>query len=126
EAARADFMRAHAAAAEVIEEMAYAAHHRSEFMWPWEKEPRSVATGILDDETHDWLEVLEGMIRTGGWPLVVDEPTLMRANHLARGPAGVDVDHTGSAGLAGLLRLQSVGAIEPGERVAVLFTGVRR
>ena len=25
--------------------------NRSQFMWPWESVPKSIATGILDDET---------------------------------------------------------------------------
>ena len=104
----------------------YAAHHRSEFMWPWEQEPHSVAHGILDDETYDWLAVVEGMLATGGTPLVVDEETLEQANTLARAATGVDVDHTGSAGLAGLLALRQTGRVADDERVAVLFTGVVR
>ena len=104
----------------------YAAHHRSEFMWPWEQEPHSVAHGILDDETYDWLAVVEGMLATGGTPLVIDEETLEQANTLARAATGVDVDHTGSAGLAGLLALRQTGRVADDERVAVLFTGVVR
>ena len=46
----------------------YAAHHRSEFMWPWERSRASIAHGILDDETYDWLAVVEGMLATGGTP----------------------------------------------------------
>jgi threonine synthase len=60
-----------------------AAGHRSAFMWPWEAVPHSVATGILDDETYDWLAVLRGMNATGGTTVVVDEPTLMQANRMA-------------------------------------------
>ena len=67
------------------------------------EEPRSIAHGILDDETYDWLAVVEGMLATGGHPVVVDERTLVDANKLARLATGSDVDHTGSAGLAGLL-----------------------
>ncbi len=104
----------------------YAARHRSEFMWPWEHEPHSIAHGILDDETYDWLAVVESMLETGGQPLVVGEETLARANALAREATGIDVDHTGSAGLAGLLDLCAAGAVGPDERVAVLFTGVTR
>ena len=37
--------------------------HRAEFMWPWETEPHSVAHGILDDETYDWLAVVRGDAR---------------------------------------------------------------
>ena len=37
------------------------ASHRSQFMWPWEEPPHSVASGILDDETYDWLAILRGV-----------------------------------------------------------------
>ena len=104
----------------------YAARHRSEFMWPWEEEPRSVAHGILDDETYDWLAVAAGMAETGGDALVVDEEHLVRANALGRDATGIDVDPTGTAGLAGLLALREAGRVDDDERVAVLFTGVRR
>ena len=107
-------------------DLAYAATHRSEFMWPWERQPHSVAHGILDDETYDWLAVVEGMLATGGRPLVAAEETLVRANELAVEATGIDVDETGSAGLAGLLALREAGAVGDEERVAVLFTGVRR
>ncbi|HEU4942808.1 MAG TPA: pyridoxal-phosphate dependent enzyme [Gaiellaceae bacterium] len=107
-------------------DLAYARTHRSEFMWPWEQEPHSIAHGILDDETYDWLAVVEGMLATGGRPLVVGEETLADANRLARAATGIDVDPTGSAGLAGLLALRDAGEIGDDERVAVLFTGVVR
>ena len=42
------------------------ADHRSRYMWPWETEPASVAHGILDDETYDWLAVVRAMLVTGG------------------------------------------------------------
>ncbi|MCZ7589110.1 MAG: pyridoxal-phosphate dependent enzyme [Gaiella sp.] len=106
--------------------VAFAARHRSRFMWPWETEPRGVAHGILDDETYDWLAVVEAMRATGGRPLVVDDESLMAANALAREATGIDVDPTGSAGLAGLLALRAAGDLDPEERVAVLFTGVVR
>jgi threonine synthase len=95
-------------------------------MWPWEEEPRSVAHGILDDETYDWLAVVEGMLETGGEALVVDEPSLEAANALACETTGIDVDHTGSAGLAGLLDLRARGRVADDEKVAVLFTGAVR
>jgi threonine synthase len=104
----------------------YAATHRSRFMRPWETEPRSIAHGILDDETYDWLAVVEGMHATGGRPLVVDEETLATAHELGRRTTGIDVDATGSAGLAGLLALRANGEVGDGERVGVLFTGAAR
>ncbi len=111
---------------EIRSAVSYAAHHRSEFMWPWESVPKSIAHGILDDETYDWLAVVEGMLTTGGGPLVVDEPMLERANALAQETTALPVDHTGSSGLAGLIALREAGAVSADERVAVLLTGVLR
>lgn len=111
---------------EVRDVLAGAASHRSAYMWPWATVPRSVAHGILDDETYDWLAVVEAMLRTGGHPVVVDEADLIAANDLARRATRIPVDATGSAGLAGLLHLQHLGGVERDERVAVLFTGARR
>ncbi len=45
--------------------LARAAGHRSQFMWPWEEPPHSVASGILDDETYDWLAILRGVAAPG-------------------------------------------------------------
>jgi threonine synthase len=106
--------------------MAEAAARRAEFMWPWETEPRSVASGILDDETYDWRAVVDGMLATGGRPVIASEDTLVEANRLAVARTGIRVDATGSSGLAGLVELRRSGEIDDHERVAVLFTGRQR
>jgi threonine synthase len=106
--------------------MAEAAQHRSAFMQPWPQEPASVATGILDDETYDWRAVVEGMLTTGGRPLVVSEDSLTQANRLAVARTGIPVDPTGSSGLAGLLEMRRSGQVGDHDRVAVLFTGLQR
>ena len=98
-------------------------------MWPWESEPHSLAHGILDDETYDWRNIVKGMFASGGWPIVVSEDQVDRANQLARKTTGIDVDHTGSAGLAGLLALSEWRAkehgttplVSPTKHVAVIF-----
>ncbi len=110
----------------VREAMAEAAAHRSAYMQPWESEPKSVATGILDDETYDWRAVVEGMLMTGGRPLVVSEDLLLEANRLAVSTTGIPADPTGSSGLAGLLQLRRSGAIGGQDTAAVLFTGIQR
>jgi threonine dehydratase len=110
----------------IDEALSYAARHRPDFMWPWEAAPHSIAHGILDDETYDWQAVVAGMLRTGGTPLVVDEATLEAANALARASTGIDVDHTGSAGLAGLLQLARNGALRPDEHVVICLSGITR
>lgn len=109
----------------VGEALREAATHRSSFMWPWESEPKSVAGGILDDETYDWLAVVRGMLSTGGSPLVVSEERLVAANDLGR-EAGYPVDATGSSGLAGLMDLVERELVSPRDRIAVLFTGADR
>jgi threonine synthase len=101
------------------------ADRRSRYMWPWETEPVSVAHGILDDETYDWLAVVRAMLVTGGRVVVVDEPALLAANVLACEATGVDADETGTAGVAGLLALAAGGILKPDESVAVVLSGVR-
>ena len=103
-----------------------AVHHRSDYMWAWETEPVSIAHGILDDETYDWAVVVRAMLITGGRSVVVDEATLEAANALARPVVGIDADHTGTAGLAGLIQLTRDGVVRPDETVAVIFSGARR
>lgn len=93
----------------------------AECMWPWEPEPRSLAEGILDDETYDWVAVVQGMAASGGWPVVASEAQIAEALDLARRTTGIPVSATGTAGLAGLLALRP--QLDPGERVAVAFTG---
>jgi threonine dehydratase len=98
-----------------------AAQHWSACMWPWETEPTSVADGILDDETYDWIGAVQGMEAGGGSPVVVGEPTIVSAHELAVRTTGVPVSPTGSAGLAGLVALRDEAGDD--ERVVVLFTG---
>jgi threonine synthase len=107
--------------------MAYAKAHADELMWPWDETPHSVAHGILDDVTYDWLDVVEAMLRSGGSPLVVSEDDLLRANELARSHTEIDADHTATAGLAGLLHFNATHNSEsPDQTVAALFTGISR
>ncbi|MET0461130.1 MAG: PLP-dependent lyase/thiolase [Ilumatobacteraceae bacterium] len=94
----------------------------ADLMTPWD-DPRSVADGILDDETYDWLGVLDVVRRSGGRPVVVPETAVVRARELGRA-TGIPVSATGTAGLAALLTPE--GASLPGERVAVIFSGVDR
>ena len=90
-------------------------------MWPWESVPHSIAHGILDDETYDWLEIVKAMQQTGGRSLVVDEDVLERAYELGRRVTGIPVSATGSAGLAGLMADPSHSG-----PVTVVFSGVDR
>jgi threonine dehydratase len=93
-------------------------------MWPWETEPHSLADGILDDETYDWISVLNSMTDSGGFPVVATEDQIESALALAQRTTSIDVSPTGSAGLAGLTALRA--EIGDHERVAVVFSGVLR
>jgi threonine synthase len=101
-----------------------AAAHWSECMWPWEHVGNSAADGILDDETYDWIPVVRAMNEGNGGPIVVTEDQVHQANDLARATTQINASHTGTAGLAGLLAGRDT--IDPGERVAVIFSGVSR
>ncbi len=87
--------------------LAEAERDPTKFMWPWESEPRSIASGILDDETYDWLPLIWGMIETGGGALVVGEKILEQASALASQHSGDEVGPTGAAGLAGAMALSA-------------------
>jgi hypothetical protein len=88
--------------------------------WP---EPRSLADGILDDETYDWIADVEAMRVSGGHPIVAAESDIVRAHALATA-AGFDVSATGSAGLAGALAARDELAGD--ERLIVVMSGVAR
>ena len=66
-----------------------------ELMTPWER-PHSIADGILDDETYDWLADFAVMASSGGRPIVVPEEAIVDAADVAAA-TGIDVSATGSA-----------------------------
>ena len=64
------------------------------------------------------------MADSNGSPVVVKESFVLQANEVGCRATGIDASHTGTAGLAGLLAIR--GQVQPDERVAVIFSGVRR
>ena len=96
----------------------------SQCMWPWETMPVSLADGILDDETYDWIGACNAMADSGGHPVVASEQQIHESYALAHRVTNIDVSPTGSAGLAGLLAIRH--EIADDERVIVIFSGVRR
>lgn len=127
---REEANRMRAYSGERIEELLNAAKNPDRYMWPWESEPHSIATGILDDETYDWYDLLHEMTFSGGRPIVVDDSTIAKATQRAHELTGICVSPTGASGLAGLYALADAGELCDGELFArgsplVLFTGVR-
>ncbi len=126
---RAAYIRETASPSFIEQSLHDAAQHRADFMFPWESEPKSIAHGILDDETYDWLAIVRGMLLSGGIPIVAPEATLKRANEIGRDSTLIDVDETGSAGLAGFLEVlgAKINGIEKEfGRVFIVFSGRRR
>jgi threonine synthase len=96
--------------------------NRSSHMWAWEDTPSSIAGGILDDETYDWFALVGAMLCTRGWPVVVDEHTLIEANQIS----GSRADETGTAGLAGVVELRRAGILADDSQAMVVYSGIRR
>jgi threonine synthase len=101
--------------------LADAVMHRSRFMWPWEDTPASLAHGILDDETYDWWAILDGMKSSDGAAVIANENVIARTHQLALVNTTIPVSATGSAGLAGMMRVASKDRTS-----AVIFSGIER
>lgn len=104
------------------------ARSHPEAMQPWPGTPLSVASGILDDVTYDWVTVAAHQMASGGWPILVDEDTFVSARSLATAQVVPGPDETGAAGLAGWLTHIEAAAPDPGpaEISVVLLTGAAR
>lgn len=126
DAARAERLRDVLGERGIDEALRDAAQRRAEYMWPWEETPKSLAHGILDDETYDWIGVLRGTLLSAGHPVLVSEDEVREAHALGRKETGIDVCPTGTASLAGLLALSAKNPPITRERVLLPFTGKRR
>lgn len=103
---------------------ATAEHDWAEVMTPW-RDPASLADGILDDETYDWIAVVNALRVTNGGSVVAAESNIVRAHRLAH-EAGFDASATGTASLAGLLEVIDGDPTWTERRVAVIISGVTR
>ena len=93
-------------------------------MWAWENEPVSLADGILDDETYDWVADIAQIQRTGGRVVVASELQVVAASSIAPQTTSIDASPTGTAGVAGLLSIRA--ELSSIARVAVVLSGIRR
>ncbi len=100
--------------------------HWNELMTIWEN-PSSLADGILDDETYDWVDIAHSLRIAGGASVVAEEPHVVAAHDLAK-HAGFDVSPTGAAGLAGLLQVLEAEPerFDSSSCVAVVMSGISR
>ena len=100
------------------------AQHWTKHMWAWENEPVSLADGILDDETYDWVADVAQIQRTGGKVVVASELQVVEASGVAPQTTSIDASPTGTAGVAGLLSIRA--ELSHTARVAAVLSGVRR
>lgn len=100
------------------------AQHWTKHMWAWENEPVSLADGILDDETYDWVADIAQIQRTNGKVVVASESHVVEASSIAPRTTSIDASPTGTAGVAGLLSIRA--ELLNTARVAVVLSGVRR
>jgi threonine dehydratase len=94
------------------------------YMWPWEHEPVSLADGILDDETYDWVADVEQLAQTHGRVVVCPESDVIEAAELAPRVTGIPASPTGTAGVAGLIT-ESRDHPMTGD-VLVVLSGIKR
>ena len=105
---------------------AEAGQQRGAYMWAWDN-PTSVAHGILDDETYDWVALCEEMANSGGGTLAVADDAIEKAHAIAREEHGVSVCHTGAAGLAGMMLKRTEAPEAAGAPPdLVILTGLHR
>ena len=71
--------------------------HWGDVMTVWD-DPHSLADGILDDETYDWIGVFENLRRSGGEPVVASEPRSSKPCHGRRRRFRRESDGLGWAG----------------------------
>ncbi|MFT6762673.1 MAG: threonine synthase [Candidatus Aldehydirespiratoraceae bacterium] len=100
--------------------------HWDDLMSVWDN-PQSLADGILDDETYDWVDIHHALQVRGGRSVVAPEWTAAAAHEMAH-RAGFDASPTGSAGLAGLLAALGPGRhdLPTSANVVVVMSGVTR
>lgn len=106
------------------EVIAFAKKNAAQLMQPWEG-PTSLATGILDDVTYDWLGVIRALLLTKGGSVVASEENIILASELVL-DLGIPTEPTGSASIAGIISLMEQGKISDSHKVAALLTGRNR
>jgi threonine synthase len=98
-------------------------HHWAEVMMPWSA-PTSLADGILDDETYDWIGVRRSVLASRGRTVIAPESSIVAAASLVE-RTGPPTSPTGTAGLAGLMADLDEG-FRPERPVAIVLSGVAR
>jgi threonine synthase len=85
--------------------------------------PHTLADSIASERPRDRVKALRAVRDTGGEFVTVSDDEILAAMRLLGRTTGVFGEPAGSASLAGLLKMQRRGQIDPAERIVVLVTG---
>jgi threonine synthase len=88
-----------------------------------ERNPRSVASGLLDPFPWDGDAAIEGVKKTKGKGVAVPDDEIMESVRVLASRAGVFAEPSGAVGIAALRRLLDEGSLDRSDRVVVLVTG---
>jgi threonine synthase len=85
--------------------------------------PHTLADSIASEMPRDRIKALRAVRDTDGEFVVVSDQEILDAMRLLGATTGVFGEPAGTAPLAGLLKMQREGRIDPTERIVVLVTG---
>jgi threonine synthase len=85
--------------------------------------PRTLADSIASERPRDRIKALRAVRDTDGEFVAVSDGEILEAMRLLGTTTGVFGEPAGVAPLAGLLKMQQEGRIDPEERIVVLVTG---
>jgi threonine synthase len=85
--------------------------------------PHTLADSIASEVPRDRIKALRAVRDTDGEFVTVTDIEILEAMRLLGGTTGVFAEPAGAASLAGLLKMQRQGRIDPAERIVVLVTG---
>jgi len=90
---------------------------------PWEKPPKTIATGLEDTYPWDGDMGLRALYNTKGYGVIVSDEEIVNAMKLLAGLEGIFAEPSGAAGLAGLVKAVEEKLVDRDEVVVVLVTG---
>ncbi|MEM2225632.1 MAG: threonine synthase [Candidatus Caldarchaeum sp.] len=88
-----------------------------------EKQPRSIASGLLDPFPWDGDAAMEAVRKTGGWAEAVEEEEIRDSVRKLAGLEGVFAEPSGAVGVAAAKKLLDQGLLDPSDHVVILVTG---
>ncbi|MCQ2914559.1 MAG: pyridoxal-phosphate dependent enzyme [Alphaproteobacteria bacterium] len=102
----------------------YIGHNRNEFFKSWlELNNNSSAQDAFDYKTYDGLGIVKAMLISGGFPIIVDDDSVLKAQEQIVQTTNPFVSLPGSVGLAGLKYMIDKKIVLKGERCGLIFTG---